>query len=507
MPSIGNLNAKITADAQQFVSEFARADNAARRSSTAIDAEVSKLTKNIKKKFSASDVGKDLLRGFGIGSGFAVAQMAAEKIAGFWREAAENAKSIEASSEVALQATLKGLDARKNEAQKLEAAIKEQARLTRELEAAQKPKEITSTWDAMKAVGRAVGTKVGIADNSQTKEVFDAGAKVAVQGALVDELKLQKEKAVAKERETMRKAEIELDFALAAARKKQIEEEIAANAKAFHAEQDELKRSAEKADELAQKYREIADPALKYKEQLAEINALHAAGKLKADEAADAIRNVTAAMNDDESGRINADLKDFYQELDDASKKAFENMKAGQEEVNRIVGRGADGIADAWVDSLSGAEDAWKNFGASVIRELARVAFQVAVVKPLINSLGGAMGGGGGIWGSIASAFVSYGTGKATGGGTEGGVTYRVNEQGQEFFKSNQGGTIIPAGIAKNMTEKGGRGGNVYNIDARGADAGVEQRITRAMLALAGPGVSERRAINAVSNNSRRRAA
>ena len=67
-----------------------------------------------------------------------------------------------------------------------------------------------------------------------------------------------------------------------------------------------------------------------------------------------------------------------------------------------------------------------------------------------------------------------YGGGLAEGGNVEPGVMYDVGERGPEKFWSPRAGQIIP---------NGGLGGSsvTNNIDARGADLGVLNRISRAM--------------------------
>lgn len=84
-------------------------------------------------------------------------------------------------------------------------------------------------------------------------------------------------------------------------------------------------------------------------------------------------------------------------------------------------------------------------------------------------------GAGGGLGGLISGI-----TGRAGGGPVKPGTAYTVGESGRETFVPTQPGRIIPAGRA-------GRGGPSVRmgdtiIDARGADAGVEQRL-RALVA------------------------
>ncbi|HEV2378723.1 MAG TPA: hypothetical protein VG206_02890 [Terriglobia bacterium] len=82
-------------------------------------------------------------------------------------------------------------------------------------------------------------------------------------------------------------------------------------------------------------------------------------------------------------------------------------------------------------------------------------------------------GGGGGFLSGLLGAI--FGGGKAAGGPVTSGSLYMVGESGPELFAPGMSGSIIPNGAG------GSAGGGTINIDARGADAGVEHRIMRAM--------------------------
>ncbi len=72
---------------------------------------------------------------------------------------------------------------------------------------------------------------------------------------------------------------------------------------------------------------------------------------------------------------------------------------------------------------------------------------------------------------SSLPAFVIPFIGKAGGGDVSANDMYMVGEKGPELFSPGRSGTVLPNNIL---------GGGTY-IDARGADAGVEHRVSRAM--------------------------
>jgi hypothetical protein len=101
----------------------------------------------------------------------------------------------------------------------------------------------------------------------------------------------------------------------------------------------------------------------------------------------------------------------------------------------------------------------------------------------MLGTLLGIGGGGGGV--SAGSAIDAFPFGLASGGMVSADVPILVGEQGPEIFTPSTSGSIIPnSSIAPMMRSSGGSAGGVtmiYNIDARGADAGAEARIRKAL--------------------------
>jgi hypothetical protein len=121
-------------------------------------------------------------------------------------------------------------------------------------------------------------------------------------------------------------------------------------------------------------------------------------------------------------------------------------------------------IADTFIAGIIHAD----NFGQALKRILDRlieVIIQALILKPIFDWLAGK----GGIWGSIFGGFL------AEGGPAMAGQAYIVGEQGPEMFVPSSSGTIIP------NDKLSGGGTTIYNIDARGAQAGVSNEIRRAL--------------------------
>jgi len=127
----------------------------------------------------------------------------------------------------------------------------------------------------------------------------------------------------------------------------------------------------------------------------------------------------------------------------------------------------ADGFAQFASDFVNDMQN-----GATALEAfsnmLEKIAGQLleAGIQSLASSLFTGGAGGTGIFGSL--------TGKAVGGPVSANRPYMVGEQGPELFVPSTAGGIVPNG-------KMGGGGSTFNIDARGAQAGVADQIRKAL--------------------------
>lgn len=105
--------------------------------------------------------------------------------------------------------------------------------------------------------------------------------------------------------------------------------------------------------------------------------------------------------------------------------------------------------------------------------------FETFLLKATVfKDLGSGLSGKGGIGGMIGSFFSGLSLpGRAAGGPVTAGQFYMVGEEGPELFALGMSGSVLPGGIS-------GRGGDTYNIDARGGAPGVEHRIMRVLAAM-----------------------
>jgi len=137
--------------------------------------------------------------------------------------------------------------------------------------------------------------------------------------------------------------------------------------------------------------------------------------------------------------------------------------------IDQSIGRGLD-------DVLRTGKLNFAEMLRDMTVNLAKLAIQAQITKPILDSLfrpGGAgafMGGDGGFsfGGLLSAAGSTFGGMRAGGGPVSAGKSYVVGERRPEVFTPSTSGYIRPS--------TGGAGGSTF-IDARGADMGVEQRL------------------------------
>ena len=133
-----------------------------------------------------------------------------------------------------------------------------------------------------------------------------------------------------------------------------------------------------------------------------------------------------------------------------------EKLKEDTDEMQRIL---SFGIESGFRSGADGAEDVFRSMLLRMTSEFLSSQL-LSGFKNLFSF--GSGGGGGGFLGGL------FGGARASGGPVSPGKAFLVGERGPELFVPGASGTIVPNGAG---------GGMVFNIDARGADAGVEERI------------------------------
>lgn len=435
MDGIGNVNFKINANAQGFVSEFKRADNEARRRVATMTASVDKLQKDIKTKFSSGQIGSSILSGLGLGTGFAVAQKAAEVIASYWQKAAESAQKIEASSTRAADAFEKRMALRRTPEQELALLEKGLKGIDSQLakddgilaQIAALPE--SRWWDADRRRSGLQATTLG----SEKRE----------------ELRAQREELLLK---------IE-------------EKRIPIQAKLVEQAKAQTDAAVKTAESLDAAWKQQLITLMVEGEVTAEKEKQAAAAKKIADEATREANNkefydaLIPLISEDAGSNRNEALVNDYQKF--------------QEQVYDIFDSIGDRASATFADMILSGENAFAALADTISRSILEMITRLAIVNPLMNMLFGGAAGGGSLLPTLFSTFAGA---RAGGGSVSAGSAYLVGEKGMELFSPNTSGTIIP----NNKLGMGGGGGvsNYYTIDARGASVDAVRELRMQMAAL-----------------------
>jgi hypothetical protein len=378
MPSLPPVSAKVIADAEQFINEFKRAENAARRSASNIDREITDLAKKTAKKFELGDVGKDILKGSGLFGGFAIAQTASELISGHFKEAAESAEKLAAYSERSLKAVQEAIKAGRTDAQQLAALKAEQARQQR---------EVDNFWNERQAQANRSGRKVDPSKISQEQTDRLEGIKAEMQERETLIRSLEKKEADRATTEAVKAIENDQQRRL-----KALAEGLQQQEKAFDTlietqrkANDETAKTREEAAKLAEKYRELADPALVFTKQMREAEAAAADGKITFAEAARAVEALKDAMRRDERARVDRALADFFGDIDERTKE-LNRAKDGARELGLVFN-------SAFEDAVVNGEKLGDVL-RSLEKDLLRIALRRNVTEPLFDMLSAGVGGG-----------------------------------------------------------------------------------------------------------------
>lgn len=134
-------------------------------------------------------------------------------------------------------------------------------------------------------------------------------------------------------------------------------------------------------------------------------------------------------------------------------------------------------------DAFNGGMKSMKDYFTSFAQQMALAVQQALILKPIMEGIT-KMATGGGTGNFLSSLFTSVIGARAGGGPVIPGRPYMVGENGPELMVPNLGGQVVSNAALMRAGAPSGGGGNVINIDARQADAGVVPRIMDAMRAV-----------------------
>jgi len=466
--SIGELNVKVTANAEQLVQQMNRADASVRGAVTKMDRELGRFANSMARKFSLGDIGKDILRGLGIGSGFAVAQQAAELLSDHYRKAAEAAKEIEESTARQLDLVQQMIAARQTEPQRIAAIDAQLARMEAQRAALLRSVTTESYMPTMTGSVQRVTKTTG-----PSAEAMQQAQAIAEQ---MQKLALDRQKLA----ESVAKAEV-----------KTVED---AGQLILEIDTANFEARAKIARAWADQQRQEADDEIAYQMDLyrAESEMTESWMKRMAESSAANVQSLHDAIFDG---------------VDSLGDKIAARNEAFAESMGNMFGDIANNASSAFAEMVLTGENAFKALPQMAARAALEIVARMAIINPLMNALFGGFSGF-----QILPAFFGAGaaapTGRASGGNAAAGAVHRVNERGPELLSVGGSDFLMMgsrSGYVTGNDKLGGGNTYIFNLPG-GVSESVFGQFAQAVQAALGPGAIERRAIAAVTDRNFRTA-
>ena len=171
----------------------------------------------------------------------------------------------------------------------------------------------------------------------------------------------------------------------------------------------------------------------------------------------------------DRSARIMEELKKILPEVEVTGKKVpVPEFKKATDQMQEFAKQAAASIQSSFADFLFDPfENGLRGMLSGFLNVIRRMIAEVAA-SAILNAVFGGYSGKGEVLGAFADAL----TGKAMGGPVSANTPYIVGERGPELFVPGTSGNIVPNNKMGGVTVS-----PVYNIDARGASADLQDAL------------------------------
>lgn len=431
---------------------FASVQNSLER----LDSQVSKVGKG----FQLGNILKDVLRGFGIGSGFQVIQSGVDYIIEQRNKEAEIAELVTKEVEKQLALTKELIAMKQTPAQQIDTLKKERTQLEERRDLLLDEKRRTFTpplepgWAFMsKAELEAARTKKVVAALTNEQQLALAKLRTEIMEVTkkIDALTISEDELAKKERERIESSDQSRRRASFAAGMKRDEEEFDKLLKAAQESNLQSQRSREEQERLqkqvaatAEHYRQMADPLRVFKNEMAEVDKLESDGILTMQEADD-IRDAIDVRRGE------------------AARHLYDSTVEVTEQVN-VLAMAANDVAASFASAFESAVlggDKLSDVMRNLARDIIGVFLRLSVTNNLINAMFGGVTGF-----QKLPAFEAFSF-KAKGGPVNAGSPYIVGEEGPELFIPRSEGTIIPNGAMNSkgsLNNDGATNGSSVNV-------------------------------------------
>lgn len=189
-------------------------------------------------------------------------------------------------------------------------------------------------------------------------------------------------------------------------------------------------------------------------------------------------------------------ITEITKEINDIEHRIFtvtRSVKTAGEEMRSAFASSFDSLGNEIADFAIDGEFQLSNFTDVIAKNIISTFAKLAIINPLLNSMFGGSTG----WVNLAQ----FGKPAADGGFRDGTKPYLVGEEGPEIFNPGGPGTIIPNHKISSMGSGGGST-TVINADLRGASVEAVMRLEQYVRSI--DGTLEKRAIGAVANERKR---
>ena len=179
-----------------------------------------------------------------------------------------------------------------------------------------------------------------------------------------------------------------------------------------------------------------------------------------------------AIKPDEASQRLKEYLDKILPEVEVKSEKIFPQIKEKTDQMSEFAKEAAKQMQQSFADFLFDPfENGLKGMLSGFLNVIRRMIAEAAAAT-ILQSLFGGFVGSGGFLGALAGALIPAGNTRAMGGSVSAGTPYLVGERGPEMFVPGTSGNIVPNNKMGGVTVS-----PVYNIDARGASADLQDAL------------------------------
>jgi tape measure domain-containing protein len=165
-----------------------------------------------------------------------------------------------------------------------------------------------------------------------------------------------------------------------------------------------------------------------------------------------------------------------------SAKEMYEALEKEWKRIREVTDIASSAMEDAFSKFTESGKLDFRDMARSMLADLAKLTFKMAVLKPLFGASGEGFGYLGTLLGGLFGGTGGTIAGRAVGGPVSANTPYIVGERGRELFVPQVSGSIVPANKVGSATSVG----VTIAIDARGATRDTLPALERQVAELKG---------------------